>query len=360
MSGRPCNCWKPAYNRRRPVDVKPVKLLLAKLNHLGDTLLLTPTIHFLKEHFPDAEVDVLVRAGCEEVLRGNPDVRRIFSVGAPQKNKNFFRNARGILLRRYDYAFDLSDSGKAKLWISLSAARIRGVNDAYRSVGWKWRLFNRISDFEWGIQHQVLRDFRTVTDIMELKGEPGPLRFYPQAESENLRNFSPASGYAVIHPASRWAFKQWLPERWAAVADALRRERGLQVIFSCGPNDREKNLVREILDRCAEKHSGTDGKLSLDELGRLLQGAKIFLGVDTVAMHLAAAMRTPVVALFGPSAEWSWHPWQCRHELALGECPCKQARKFVCDKSKPYPCMERITVEMVLAKAGKLLGERAG
>jgi heptosyltransferase-3 len=150
----------------------PVKILLAKLNHLGDTLLLTPTIHFLKERFPEAEIDALVRAGCEEVLRGNPDVHQIFSVGHPGENQ-FLRNPRGMMLKRYDYAFDLSDSGRAKLWILLSAARMRGINDAYHSVGWQRCLFNRISVFEWRLQHQVLRDFRTVTDIMELKGEPG-------------------------------------------------------------------------------------------------------------------------------------------------------------------------------------------
>jgi heptosyltransferase-3 len=312
-----------------------MKILLVKLNHLGDTLLLTPTIRFLKEQFPAAEIDVLVRAGCEEVLRGNPDIHRIFSIGGREKAGGFMRNARGILLRRYDYAFDLSDSGRAKFWILLSAARIRGINGAYNSVGWQRRLFNRVSLFKWGPEHQVFRDFRTVTEIIGLKGEPGPLRFYPQAEFENMPGILPVpDNFAVIHPTSRWAFKQWLPERWAEVADEIRRRHGLAVIFSTGPARREVEYV---------------------QLGALLGRAKHFCGVDTVAMHLAAAMQTPTVALFGPSSEWSWRPWQCRHELALGDCSCKRTRQFICDKTKPYPCMERITVEEVLAKARVLL-----
>lgn len=332
-----------------------MKILLAKLNHLGDTLLMTPTIRFLNERFPDAKIDVLVRGGCEEVLRGNPDVDRIFVVGR-LKNNSFLRNARGMFLRRYDFAFDLSDSGRSKLWIALSVAKIRGINDAYHSVGWERILFNRISRFEWGHEHQVMRDFRTVGDVMKLTGEPGPLRFYPQVELGNWHHCLSLPGdYAVIHPASRWAFKQWLPERWSAVADALHCERGLQVVFSCGPADREKNLIHGILGNCKEKHSSTDGRLSLHELARLLQGAKIFLGVDTAVMHLAAATQTPTVALFGPSSEWSWHPWQCRHELALGPCNCKMTRQFVCNKLRPYPCMEAITVEMVREKISKLL-----
>ena len=332
-----------------------MKILLAKLNHLGDTLLMTPTIRFLKEQFPDARIDVLVRAGSEDVLRGNPDIHQIFLVGRSGINP-LLQNVRGMFLRRYDYAFDLSDSGRAKLWIVLSAAKIRGINDAYHTLGWKARLFNFISRFDWAPEHQVLRDFRTVAEIAGLKGEPGPLRFHPQAGLENFRDTLPvAENFAVVHPTSRWAFKQWLPERWAAVADEIRRRHGLAVIFSTGPAQREIEYAQSILAASREKHFSTGGKISLHELGALLQRAKLFCGVDTVAMHLAAAMQTPTVALFGPSSEWSWRPWQCRHELVLGDCSCKRTREFICDKSKPYPCMERITVDAVLSAVDKIL-----
>ena len=72
-------------------------------------------------------------------------------------------------------------------------------------------------------------------------------------------------------------------------------------------------------------------------------------------MHIAAAVQTPSVALFGPSSEWSWRPWQAPHELVLGECACKATRQFVCDKSRIYPCMERIGVDEVRAAAAKFL-----
>lgn len=348
-----------------------MKILLAKLNHLGDTLLLTPTIRFLKERFPDAEIDALVRAGCEDMLRGNPDLHQILTIARPEKNQRKFstslaefkRNASHLLLRRYDYAFDLSHSDRAKLWILLSGARIRGINDGYRSIGWKKSLFNRVSYFEWGPQHQVLRDFRTVTDVLGVEANPGSLHFYPQATRSELIKLIPglreSKSYVVIHPASRWAFKQWLPERWAAVADHFHSKLGLQVVFSCGPAARETEMVQEILKQSQQPHLQTGGKLSLHQLGLLTQQARFFAGVDTVAMHLAAAVQTPVVALFGPSSEWSWHPWAVPHELALGPCSCKQTRQFICDKSKPYPCMQAITVAEVLQAADKVLTKTA-
>lgn len=348
---------------------RAVKILLVKLGHLGDTLLLTPTLRFLKHKFPDARLDVMVRSGCEVLLRGNPDVAKILPVGSPEKhNRSLAKELREstrafshiALSGRYDYAFDLSNSDRAKFWVALSRARVRGINQMPPVTGWRARLFTDFTHFNWGKEHQVLRDFRTVADIVEPAAQPGPLRFHPQADEGELRSKLPwlnaAGEFAVIHATSRWAFKEWLPERWAATADALK-QRGLNVVFSCGPGERELAMVKSIRAQAKEAHFTTDGKLSLHELGWLLGRARLFLGVDTVAMHLAAAMQTPTVALFGPSSEWSWRPWQCPHELALGECACKQTREFVCDKSKPYPCMERLTVAEVLAKAEMLLSQ---
>lgn len=344
-----------------------MKILLAKLNHLGDTLLMTPTIRFLREQYPDARIDVLVRSGCEAMLKGNPDINHVIPVARPEKAKRTlgaglteFANAfPKLFLRRYDFACDLSDSDRSKLWMLLSASKIRGINDAYDTLAGKRWMVNRISKFKWGTEHQVLKDFQTVLDCTGLTGEAGPLRFHPQANETAIAGKLPfvsdLGEFVILHPTSRWPFKQWLPERWAEVADTVRRNHRLNVVFSCGPDEREIDTVAEIRQHAEEKHFSTDGRINLDEFGWLLGRAKLFLGVDTVAMHLAAAMQTPIVALFGPSQEWSWRPWQAPNEIVFGDCPCKVAMVFTCDKSKVYPCMERITIGAVVAAAGKML-----
>ncbi len=345
-----------------------MKILLVKFNHLGDTLLLTPTIDFLVRRFPGLRLDVMVRSGCEPVLQGHPAVTTLIPVASPDREnrtaagslREFCRAFRAVAGRRYDFAFALTVSDRAILWVCLSGARVRAANDVDGTLGWTRRLFTHTSRFDWTWEHQVVKDFRTAAEIVDPTAEPGPLSFYPQADEAGLRRKLPllerSGAYAVIHPTSRWAFKQWLPERWAAVADTLARRYGLAVVFSCGPAEREVGYVRGVLAAAREAHASSEGRLTLHELGLLLGRAALFLGVDTVAMHLAAAMRAPIVALFGPSAEWSWRPWQCPHALVLGECACKQTRQFVCDKTRPYPCMERITVEAVLAAADKMLG----
>jgi heptosyltransferase-3 len=343
-----------------------VKILVVKLGHLGDTLVLTPTLRFLKTWQPQAQVDVMIRAGGEELLRGNPHIARVLTVAAPEKSqrtwlgglRQFAHAFRHVAGRRYDYAFDLADADRAKFWIALSAAKNRGINDTARRLGWKGRMFNRFSYFDWTWEHQAMRDFRTVTEVIGVAAQPGPLEFFPQTSEAELRTRFPflaeLKNFAVIHPVSRWPHKQWLPERWAEVADDLKIRRQLPVVFSCGPAQREIHYIEEIQKLARAPHFSTQGQTTLHQLGLLLRNARLFLGVDTVAMHLAAAMQTPSVVLFGPSSEWSWRPWQCRHELVLGECPCKAARQFVCDKSKPYPCMLKITVANVCAAMDKL------
>jgi heptosyltransferase-3 len=344
-----------------------VKILLIKLGHLGDTLLLTPALDFLAQKFPGLRLDVMVRSGCEVMLQGHPAITNLIPIARPEKTARTFgrsvsefrRAFRLVFAQRYDYAFALTESDRAVFWVRLSGAKVRVINDAYQTLKWKRRWFNRVTDFAWAREHQVLRDFRTMTDVLQPEAQPGPLRFYPQADYPQLCRKLPflesLGDLVIIHPASRWAFKQWLPERWAAVADDIRKRHGWNVVFSTGPAPRELECAQAILSASRERHFSTQGKATLHEIGLLLGRAKLFLGVDTAVMHLAAAMQTPSVVLFGPSSEWSWHPWQCRHEMVLGECSCKTTRQFVCDKSKPYPCMEKITVDAVVASANKLL-----
>ena len=111
-----------------------MRVLLIKLKHLGDTLLLTPTIRFLKERFPGIEIDVIVRSSCEAILESNPDVSRVLAVARPESERRTWRSGlrenlrliRTIIGTSYDFAFDLSDSDRAKIWVLLSRAKVRG------------------------------------------------------------------------------------------------------------------------------------------------------------------------------------------------------------------------------------------
>ena len=339
-----------------------MRILLVKLNHIGDTLLMTPTIKHIKESFPNARIDVVVRKGCEGVLEGNEHIEEIFTIAKPEKKnrkfgeslKELYKVSKALISKKYDWAFDLSNSDRAKLLILLSGAKYRGINRWNANLGFKKYLFNRFSDYAWGKNHQVLKDFKTIQEIMQTSGEAGTLHINLEGiDNALLQRFdlSP-SKYIVIHPTSRWSFKEWSIFKWREVGNYFI-QKGYKVVVTCGPSKRETEYAEKIVKNIENAFS-TNGKTTLKELAFLIKNAKLFLGIDTAAMHIAAAVQTPVVALFGPTDEWSWHPWKVEHRLALGECPCKIARKITCDKSKILPCMESIEVNEVISAAEEL------
>ncbi len=343
-----------------------MRVLLIKLKHLGDTLLLTPTIRFLKETFPDIQIDVIVRSSCEPLLESNPDVSRVFAIARPESKRRTWwsglrenlRLIRTISNTCYDYAFDLSDSDRAKIWVLLSRAKVRGFRRIDVKPSWKHRMFNRFDDAPLVSLHQVGRDFETVTRIMGVSGTAGPLRFHPRVDEAALLGrfawIQSARPYVVIHPTSRWAYKEWLPERWAAVSDHLA-DLGYQVILSGGPETREAETVALIQSLAKAQPLSIAGQVSLQEFGYILGCARMFLGIDTLAMHLAAAMRTPTVALFGPSVISAWTPWGNRAEVVSGACACNPSNYAKCAPGHT-PCMTAISVSSVMEAAGRISG----
>lgn len=345
-----------------------MRILIIKLKHIGDTLLMTPTIRWLRKEYPDAVIDVVIRSGCESVLAGNPDISNILLVARPETEKRSWRDTAGNMKTafriltgpRYDYAFDLSNSDRAKQLVLLSRARIRGINEWNTRLGIKRKLFNAFSSFPWRESHQVEKDFRTVADIFGSQAEPGPLVMLPPADTSAIEAALPEiqldKPYAVFHPTSRWTFKQWDQLRWSELAAWLQKERGLQIILSVGPDAKEIEYADGIKQACNSVAS-TGGRLALPRIAALLQNAHLFVGVDTAVMHISAAMQTPTVALFGANNERNWRPWMCHHRLVLGVCSCKRNKKMICDKSRILPCMDSISVEQVIENIEMLLDD---
>jgi heptosyltransferase-3 len=165
-----------------------------------------------------------------------------------------------------------------------------------------------------------------------------------------------ASGQFVhFHPGSRWQFKCWLAERAAALIDALAK-RGERIVLTAAPDERELALIAAIRRHASAQVVDLSGKLSLKQLAALTAKAKLFIGVDSAPMHIAAAMRTPVVALFGPSSEFEWGPWQVPHRIvASTEHPCRPCGNDGCGGGKVSECLTQLPLDSVMAAVDSLL-----
>jgi heptosyltransferase-3 len=148
-----------------------------------------------------------------------------------------------------------------------------------------------------------------------------------------------------VHPVSRWLFKCWEDSSMAAVIDWLQDERKAQVIVSTSDNPRERERAQQIIARCRTTPTVLDGNVSLEQLTALSAQTDCFFGVDTAPMHIAAAVGTPTVALFGPSNPAHWHPWSKNQITLSKECACRTSGGQVCDWTQTRACLAAITVE---------------
>lgn len=327
-----------------------MRFLFIKLRHIGDALLLTPTIAATKAKFPDAEVWVVVRKSCEGILRGCPEIDRILATAQPESERRSFSGLlpdlamAALLVRtRFDYAFELGDNDRGRWLTLLSGAKNRCTN-LHRSLHPVWKLvFNRITTKKRWPMHQVDRDYVCPADVLELPEPPPPLRFDPSRTE--AWDAMPEEPFAVIHFATRWPSKAWPVARWHELIQGLL-EFTPRLVMSCGPEPADVGIADELCRRAGRRVMSTRGRTSWAQLAGILRKADYFVGVDTAAMHLAAAVQCPVVCLFGPSADFEFHPWSVRYWMIR---PQDSADPATVEQTPKDELMTLIPVDPVLA-----------
>lgn len=296
-----------------------MRILFVKLRHIGDALLLTPTLAAVRQALPQAEIWVVVRRGTEGILAGCPHIDELRTAMIPEQGaaRGRHRGADFQLLRelrraRFEHAFEMGGGDRGRWLVTLSGSRGRTTSTVPRRFPKHWKpFFNRPSrTFRYGL-HEVQRDYMMVYDILGLPLAIPPLEFSPSAEVP----WEPAvefDDFAVIHPGTRRGEKAWVEERWVETGRALL-ETTSRLVLSCGPDPQERALASRLTSVLGPAVVTTDGQTSWAQLAWLLRRARLFVGVDTAAMHLAAACQCPTVALFGGSKIFEWYPWRVRH-----------------------------------------------
>lgn len=306
--------------------VSPKRVLLVKLRHHGDVLLTTPLIDALHHYFPDVMVDALVYQETLDMLRTNKQVTQCFAIDRSWKKQGVSTQIKkeGQLLsalraRRYDTLIHLTES-----WRGVALARLLGAEKrvafAYpRRDTWRWRTaFTDLITLPEKPTHNVELQL-SVLKAWNITPEAGlfPLRLsVDKAAEQSMLDALRRAGwagepYVLVHPGARWFFKCWEDASFAEVIDALT-DRGLSVVMTGAPEAREQTMAENILSRVRQRSKvySLVGALPLAGLAAAIARAKLFIGVDSVPMHMAAALRIPGVALFGPSKVHEWSPWQ--------------------------------------------------
>jgi len=286
----------------------PRSALVVVPRRLGDVLLATPVMRSLKRAYPECAIDVLVFAGTEATLIGNPDVRRVLTVDA-RPGVGAHLALIGRLFRRYDLALSLVPGDRSTIYAWLAGRTSIGliINDSKHA--WKKWLLTHSVPFDNHNTHTIVMHLR----VLEALDVP-PLAevvVTPRAEDSGtaraaLLREGVTANYAVLHPFPKFRYKMWHDQGWIDVAKWLLA-RGLQVVITGSADADERAYCVALAARTDAKNLA--GTLTLSASAAVIANAEVYLGPDTVTTHMAAALGVPTVALFGPGDPLKWGPW---------------------------------------------------
>ena len=360
-----------SYGPADAVDLTKLKrALVIQLRHHGDVLLTSPVFTVLKNHAPALEVDALVYAETRVMLDLHPAIAQVHVVdrrwkerSAPARLVQEWRLHSALRARRYDLLVHLSEHPRGA-WLARSlGARYAVAHDfARKRRAWK-RSFTHLTPLPGnGRRHRVELNLDTLRRIGIQPGdEERKLKIVPGEDAERaVDELLAAEGLAAkrfihFHPGSRWQFKCWPADRAAALIDVLA-QRGERVVLTSAPDAKELELMADIRKRAGARFVDLSGKTTLKQSAALCARAKLFIGVDSAPMHIAAAVQTPTIALFGPSGDFDWGPWMVPHRVvASGEHPCRPCGNDGCGGGKVSECLSRLPLEAVLNAVDSLL-----
>ncbi len=354
-----------------PMDFRDIKrVLVLKLKHIGDVLLATPCLRALRETFPEASLSALVNEETAAVLRNHPLLEQVLVLprarlarGPRERLRAEWSLLRQIRAARFDMTVDLT-SGDRAAWLSrLSGARFRLARDPLGKGFLGKRLFSThcapaLHDPD---LHEVLKNLGVLSAFGITCREPR-LEMHPTGEDAHaaremrhrhgLRDGQP---FVIAHPTSRWLFKCWNEKRFAQLIAWVQERWKLPVLLTCGPDPREMERARAVLALCPQPPAAILGELTLGQWAALVHDARLFLGVDSAPMHIAASQGTPTLCFFGPTGFQNWRPWGVRHVVLARDCPCSRDRRPHCDWSRTRACLDAIPLEDAQEAVSRLL-----
>ncbi len=340
------------------------RILVIKLKQPGDVLVSTPVIAALKEAWPHCHLTYLVPKGTEEMVAGHPGLDDLLVVARRQESwGEALGLVRELRRRRFHLVLELSGGDRGAIYTRFTGAPERLGFDHPGRPFWQRRgCFTRLLPRPAVRMHLVDQNLEAVR-VLGLSPSGPRLEFYwDRLVEERTRELLASQGLApgafvVMHPGAGWRFKCWTPRGYARVLEALEDEWGLKVVLTGSRAAHEQELLAAILRESRIKTPiNLAGRLTLKELGALIQRARFFFGVDSAPMHLAAAVDTPAVALFGPSGAFNWRPWGESHLVLQKDWQCVPCGRDGCEGGKISRCLEEFEPEEVLEAMARHFG----
>ena len=333
------------------------RVLVIRLRSIGDTVLATPSLFALKRFLPHAQVDILVEDWVAPLLANHPHVDNVIELkrGGLAKRMDAAREIRSA---RYDVVYNLHGGTTATFLTRATGARHR--------VGFRTYQYAKLHTelvpsplLLWGQQktHSVEQQLALLgwTGVPVSDRPRTRLGIAPEAAGSVIQHLEDAGladrKIALIHPAAAFNTKQWATKNFARVAEYLT-ERGYAPIAIAAPH--EAQIIEDLCSEASVKILGLD--LSLPEVSALASRSQLFVGNDSGIAHIAAAVGTPSVVIFGSSNIAHWRPWhRAAAEVVFEEMPCQPCHGYFCEMFPQPECILRVPVAIVIAAIERCL-----
>ncbi|WP_081892432.1 glycosyltransferase family 9 protein [Verrucomicrobium sp. BvORR106] len=303
------------------------RYLLIQLKRIGDFILTAPAVQALRAARPDAEIVLLVPTQVTALAECVPGVDRIIPYRAGRANLETWGSA---LAGEWEAVLDFTGTDRAALIVQLSRAVHRLGYAKFAGRRLRRMAYTHLSEASVRDLHTVDFHLALVNELLGQLGEhapdpathpdPGPALVTAHALRDDMRSRLASLGvhrdarYAIIHPGTAREEKFWLDDRWAEVAAHLHDRHGLHVLLTGSGDGLERHHLERLKTALHTPVVDLTGACSLMEMAALIAGSQMIVGVDSMAMHLAALQHRPQVALFGPTNPFHW---RARHERSV-------------------------------------------
>ena len=340
------------YRKPLPKNFTPERILVVKLDHLGDVLLATPVFSNLRRAYPNAELHALTGTWSRVVLEKHLAVNKVLEynspafcrTGRPTSLKQMFQLYRELRRQKYDLVVELRGDWHT-LWFALLKLTPKRLDRAALQIA------NRLGSAQFTGTHETTRNL----DVLKQAGIATPVQtttFSITSEDEKwASNFlmtyqiSREQPLVAIHAGSPIELKRWLPERYAELADWLIAQKGAQILF-VGVKE-ENQIITEIQSLMRGKSINIAGETTFTQLASILHSCNVFIGNDSGPMHLAAAVGTQTIGLYGPGDPTRFGPVGEKCQTIRMKLDCPPCSGTTC-RFGEEGCMSKIQVADVI------------
>ncbi len=336
------------------------RILIMKPSSLGDIVHTLPIFHVLREQYPHASISWFVKRQWAELLECVEGLNRIIPVDSGLSA--WLSQVPPLREAKFDLVLDLQGLFRSGSMSWLTGCRTRlGFSNAREGSPW---FYSHLVDVPKADMHAVDR-YLLFGKALEIS-QKGSIKFGLQVttdDQDELRNLFKAVGQQEmvpplekligLNPSARWMTKRWPCESYAAVADYLQEE-GLGRVLLLGGRE-DQRLAQEIQGQMKTSLVDLTGKTRLRVLPALFKQLDVLITNDSGPMHIAAAVGTPVVALFGATSATRTGPYGEGHSVLSHNVPCRPCFSRTCRHSAPLACLTEVSPTQVVETVRPLL-----